>query len=543
MQTYTADTAPGAARRGQLAATTILALWLLSPTLMGIWFGGLGPDPAPRAVAVVLIASWLFALPLLVLGSVRYLFLFWLPVAFLVPLQCYLTYFFGSVPGDAITAAAIKASPAEAIDMVAGFGWMALLLPAAWIAYLLLWRRIDPALRLSAKSRKALAAALLMYAMVGLQGEQALGRTIALPPLFNESLASATYPAGHVISLARVLDTEKSANAPMVATHASAPADPQLLILVIGESVRPDHLGINGYARNTTPELARIGSELMSFSDVVSTANNTAAAVPNIARRATAGGNVSLVSMFREAGFRTTWFSNQQLTVYNPQADLSDFSTNNWHEKMRQDADLLPMLAACIKQCGPRQFVVLHMYGSHFPYDERYGRRDQVFTPTLRDAGFATAAPNFKTELINSYDNSLLGFDRFLANVIAQAGAVDKPALVLFTSDHGENLYDDERQMFMHAGPNPTRPDTTVPMLVWANAAYRAAHPGKIAALRATLPAPVNHLAILPTMLDLGGVDYDGKDPAQSLASGQFKPVEREVAGNQGQPINIKNLR
>lgn len=533
---------PAPRPRGRIAAA-ILAGWMLSPTLAALWAGRHASDAAFGMFAVVMVAAGVLALPLTLLGSARRLFLFWLPVGLLAPLQLYLVYFFGSMPGDAVTASALHLSPAETIDVIGAFGPLALLLPISWAAYLLLWRRIDPELRVPANGRKALAAGLLSYAMVGMHSEQTLAHYIAAPALFNEAIASATYPAGAALSLLRVVKAENAAMLPMVALHAAAPATAQVVILVIGESVRPDHLGINGYARDTTPELAKVGPALMSFSNVASTTNYTAGAVPNLVRRAVAGGNATLVSVFREAGFRTAWFSNQQTDIFTPQADLSDFSDTEWHQGFRQDLDLLPLLDSCLKQCGERQLIVLHMYGSHFPYDARYVRRDQVFTPIFRDVGYATAAPQFKRELINSYDNTLLAGDRFLAGVIARARASAKPAVVLFTSDHGENLYDDDRQLFMHIGPHPSRADTMVPMLFWANAAYAGSHADKIGAMRAQLGAPVNHLAVMPTLLDLAGVTYDGKDPAQSLASGKFQPLRRTVAATDGRPVAVDTLR
>jgi glucan phosphoethanolaminetransferase (alkaline phosphatase superfamily) len=535
----------GGARASGRAIPALLALWLLLPTLAGLWTSRQAPEAAFSAFGVLMLAIGVLALPLVLLGSARRLFLFWLPIGLLAPVQLYLIYFFGSVPGDALTKAALQIGAAETVELLAGLGWLVLLLPVMWIGYVLLWRRVDPALRLSGHARKTLAAGLLMYAAVGLLSEQELGRFVTIPPLLNLALASATYPAGNIVSLVRVRNAENVGTARMLPTNATAPDAPQVVILVIGETIRPDHLGINGYARNTTPELARLGPALMSFSNVASTTNHTAGAVPNLVRRVVPGGEVSLVSVFREAGFHTGWFSNQQRTVYEPQADLSDFSHAGWHEKMRQDADLLPMLASCIKQCGKRQLIVLHMYGSHFPYDERYGKRDRMFEPVFGDVGLSAPALRFKRELINSYDNSLLGTDRFLASVIAHAAVADKPAIVLFTSDHGENLYDDERDMFMHAGPHPTRRDTMVPLLFWANDAYTKTQSGKIAAMRARVAAPVNHLAVMPTLLDLAGVTYDGKDPALSLASDRFQPVKRMVEGSEhgSAPLAFDNLR
>lgn len=521
---------------GPRAAAAAAGLWLLLPTLGALALGAASP-------AALVFALWLLALPLVLLGSARRLFLFWLPVALLAPLQCYLIYFFRSVPGDAVTASALHVSLGQVLELLGGFGWLPLLLPLSWGLYWLLLRRMGAGPALSARARKALAAALLLYAMVGLHAQQTLSHYVPMPALLSEAVASSSYPASTVLSLLRVLKSDHAATVPTLALHAVAPPTPQVVILVIGESVRPDHLGLNGYARNTTPELAKLGADLLSFSDVASTANYTYAAVPNIVRRELAGGSATLVSVFREAGYRTAWFSNQQSDLFVANADLSDFSDVEWHQGLRQDSDLLPLLASCLKQCGERQFIVLHMYGSHFPYDARYTRRDQVFNPIFRDAGLPTAAPRFRQELINSYDNTLLAADRFLAGVIAQADAAGKPAVVLYTSDHGENLYDDERQFFMHIGPQPTRADTMVPLLLWGNQAYRAGHPDKLAALRRNVNGKLSHLAIFPTMLDLADIQYDGKDPRQSFASATFQPGLRMVGAAGGKQERVDDLR
>lgn len=518
------------------AIPAILAIWLLLPTLAASWIGIGSPD---QALATLLFGTWLLVLPLVLLGSARGLFLFWLPVGMFAPLQLYLIYFFGSVPGDAVTAAALLLSPAQAVELLGGFGWLPLMLPAAWMLYFTLWRKIPPAPVMPGKSRKALAAMLLLYAMVGMHAHRTIKHYVDMPALFNETVAATTYPASAAMSLQRVLGARMAPAVPMAKIGASAPAEPNLVILIIGESARTDHFGLNGYARNTTPELAKIGPDLLSFADVATSANYTHAAVPNLVSGDLGGRKASLVSVFREAGFKTAWFSNQWHDLYTPDADINEFADGD--EQHRQDADLLPRLESCLKQCGPRQFIVLHTYGSHFPYDGRYRARDTVFKPIFRNAALPTAAPRFREELVNSYDNSLLETDRFIAGVIARAGATGKPAIVLYTSDHGENLYDDERELFMHLGV-PSRADTMVPLFVWTSPAYRTAHPARIAALRGAMHTPVSHRAVMPTLLDMAGVDYPGKDPARSLASGAFRPAPRRVQMGGGGSIDVDAL-
>jgi lipid A ethanolaminephosphotransferase len=61
------------------------------------------------------------------------------------------------------------------------------------------------------------------------------------------------------------------------ASYASA-TKPLLFVLVVGETARADHFGINGYGRDTTPELARRG--VMSWREVRSCGTSTLASLP-----------------------------------------------------------------------------------------------------------------------------------------------------------------------------------------------------------------------------------------------------------------------
>ncbi|WP_154668041.1 hypothetical protein [Pseudoduganella violaceinigra] len=69
---------------------------------------------------------------------------------------------------------------------------------------------------------------------------------------------------------------------------------------------------------------------------------------------------------------------------------------------MRTDASLLPMFSSCVHRGGPRQFAVLHMHGSHIPYEDRYEAAPRVFTPTMLDLGIETPRASDKAATINS---------------------------------------------------------------------------------------------------------------------------------------------
>jgi glucan phosphoethanolaminetransferase (alkaline phosphatase superfamily) len=519
----------------------ILAGWLWLPSLAVLRSDQL-QGPA-EVIALLGLSLFILAGALVLVPRVRLYFLLWSPLALLVLPYSYLTLAYGSVPGDAMLASVLHTSPAMSLQVLLSFGWRVWLVPASWLLYLLLAWSLRRDWRLAPVPRQRLLAGLLMTAMVAMLSRVTLAQRVSLPPLFEQATANLAFPSGLAMSALRLARYEDQHAAfvsvhgrPAGGTPASAPSrtppqpEPLLVVLVIGESLRSDHLGINGYARNTTPQLAALGSELLTFPDVASTANWTNRAMPAIVARPMAGGRASVVQTFAEAGFRTAWLSNQEPNPQSAPAEVVEHAVDTQDFHLRTDVNLLPMFTSFVRQAGQRQFVVLHMIGSHIAYEERYGKDSKLFQPTLSDIGVAEPLLADKAAAINSYDNTVVEADKFLARVIATLRREERPAVLLFTSDHGENLFDDQRHLFMHAQAGATRYDTHVPLLVWMNGAYRASHPAVAQALHANLGKKISHTGVFATLLEIGAVDWDGRDPRQSFASASYVEGRREVA-------------
>lgn len=517
-------------RQRALFKTLALAAWLWLPSL-----AVLGTDHlhhAGDALALLLFSLLLLAAPLVIVPRIRWYFLLWSPLALLVPAYVYLTALYGSVPGDALLASALHTDPAMSWQVVSAFGWRLWLIPLSLLIYMGLAASLPRDWSLSGGARRRLLAVGLMYVMLAMLGRQTLAQHLRMPPWLEQSTLNLAFPSGLALSLARLARNEQGGRE-FVSVHgraASTPAPPVLVVLVIGESLRADHLGLNGYARNTTPRLAALGDELLTFPDVASTANWTNQAVPGIVALPLAGRRrASLPLTFAEAGFRTAWLSNQEPTPFSAGLDVVEHAVSSQDYHLRTDMNLLPMFTSFVRQAGPRQFVVLHMIGSHIPYEERYGAASRVYTPTLRDLGVEQPLAQHQQAAINSYDNTVIETDRFLARVIEVLRAEQRPAVMLYTSDHGENLFDDQRRLFMHAQTGPTRYDTHVPLLAWMNPAYRAAHPAQAQALRANRLQALSHVNLFPSLLALGEVDWDGADAARNFASPAYRPQPRKV--------------
>lgn len=519
-----------AVMRSDALKALLLAAWLWLPSWAVLRTDHL--QDASDALCLLLFSLLLLAAPLVLVPTVRRYFLLWTPLALLAGPAGYLTLAYGSVPGDALLSSALNTGLAMSAQVLASFGWKLWLIPLSLLIYLWLALSIRPDWRLGTAARKRLLACCLMPVMLAMVARQAVGHAVRVPPLIEQSTINLAFPSGLAAALWRVTNYERAvagAGFASVQGRSSVGDAPMLVVLVIGESLRSDHLGINGYARNTTPGLAALGPQLLSFPDVASTANWTNQAMPAIVTHAAGQQRATLLPTFREAGFRTAWLSNQEESSYGANAEVQEYARNSMDFHLRTDDNLLPLFTSFVRQAGPRQFVVLHMIGSHVPYEERYSGASRVFRPTLSDAGIGNPLPGNKAEAINSYDNTVVESDRFLSRVIAVLQAEQRPAVLVFTSDHGENLFDDQRQLFMHAQPGPTRYDTHVPLLVWMNPPYRQAYPARLAAVQANRSKPVGHASMFSSVLELGAVDWNGSDARASFASPAYQPGPRPV--------------
>lgn len=227
-------------------------------------------------------------------------------------------------------------------------------------------------------------------------------------------------------------------------------------VLVIGESARFDHFGINGYMRDTTPRLKNI-ENLTSFK-AKSASNLTYISIPSLLSRYPASKiENSFLSVLTSIGFNTTWIGTQTLMRNFANFDLGTISICS--DKIKSDASNCEQLA-----------------------------------------------------LVNSYDNSILYTDFFLSNLIDLLK--DKNAFLLYVSDHGESL--GENGYYGHGGPLIAE-QTTVPFLVWMSDEFKQNHPESVASIKNYANNEISHDYVFHSILDCLNIDSDVIDKGLSL--------------------------
>ncbi|MDQ2735054.1 MAG: phosphoethanolamine transferase domain-containing protein, partial [Pseudomonadota bacterium] len=192
----------------------------------------------------------------------------------------------------------------------------------------------------------------------------------------------------------------------------AAQAKPPLLVIVVGETARADHFSLDGYPRDTNPELAK--REVLSFRDVRSCGTDTRDSVPrmfsSLSKEAFENIKVdheNLLDLLQATGLAVLWIDNQagckEVCDRVPTASTSDLPAD---VKKRLCADgecfdeaLLVGLDERIDKLPEERrkrgiVVVMHQMGSHGPaYFKRSQPAQKHFLPECTNTTLGDCDP------------------------------------------------------------------------------------------------------------------------------------------------------
>lgn len=349
-------------------------------------------------------------------------------------------------------------------------------------------------------------------------------------------------PGNYVMSLARVAFEDQAgkhrARMPIgqdaKIVGRSALAKPRLLVIVVGETVRAQNWGLNGYARQTTPELAKIGP--INFPEVSACGSSTEVSVPCMFSpwgradydKDRIKHSESLMHVLEHAGIQTLWRDNQTgckgvcdgLAFESfEHGDLAPFCTG---EGCSDEVMLQGLDAELSKRRGD-VVLVLHQLGNHGPaYYKRYPNDLKRYTPACETSELGQCS---LAEIVNAYDNATLHTDAFLARTIRYlADQNGRDAAMIYLSDHGESL--GENGLFLHGVPYAIAPKTQlrVPMVMWLSPGFAASRGIDTACLRREAGQPASHDNLFHSVLGLMQVGTSVYDPARDLFRGCSRP-------------------
>ena len=299
----------------------------------------------------------------------------------------------------------------------------------------------------------------------------------------------------------------------------------EVYVYIIGEASRAMNWQLYGYGRETNPLLSQ-EEGLVVFRDVLTQSNTTHKSVPLILSSVATDEHDELYrrkglpALFNEAGFDTWFISNQSRQGAMIDHLAHDAKHLIYIRSPRHDTQLLDEMRKAIEKSTSRKlFFILHCYGSHFSYHQRYPREFAYFQP---DNDVAIAKQH-RPMLVNAYDNSVRYTDYVLSKIIDYLGSLENTSsALLYCADHGEDLIDDHRERFLHASPTTTAYQLYVASLAWFSESYRERFPEKVAAAEANATAPATTHALFHTMADMASIRGRFLTTKVSLVSPDF---------------------
>ena len=293
-------------------------------------------------------------------------------------------------------------------------------------------------------------------------------------------------------------------------------AKPKLMVFVVGETVRADHIGLNGYQRDTMPLLAS-QPDIYSFKNATSCGTSTAYSVPcmfSYANRDTynpdeADYNENVLDTLSKQGVNVIWRDNNSSSKgVADRVTFEDYKTPETNpdcDEECRDIGMLDGFDTLLNTGAPAKdtLILLHQMGNHGPaYFKRYPKAFEEYRPVCMTNELSKCDDQ---TVINAYDNAIRYTDYFLNSVIdtLKAYEQDYDVVMVYISDHGESL--GENNIYLHGLPYAIAPaaQKQVPVIIWSP------KNNGIDKNSFMLDKPVSHDFITPTLLNFFAITTD----------------------------------
>lgn len=319
-------------------------------------------------------------------------------------------------------------------------------------------------------------------------------------------------------------------------TASTSLAESPSIVVIIGESFSKYHSSLYGYGKLTNPLLsARVNDgSLNVFDDAISISDHTGVVMFSAfsANGSDEPNNTDILfpTCFRKAGYKTACLDNQYFPgggyTWITDVPLSDimFDYRNQHD-VKHDADLINE----IPQFADPQLIVMHLIGQHYTYEDRYTSEFKHFTA----ADYSKDLSEDEREIIAHYDNATIYNDYVVESVIRKFQ--DKNCMVVYFSDHGEELY--EIDDFMGHGNAAERPTVEyqlrVPFMVWTSSEFQSKYPDVVKRIKESVHKPILTDYVAHFLFEVAGIDTKYYCPELSFINDNYpEDISRIVLGN-----------
>jgi heptose-I-phosphate ethanolaminephosphotransferase len=301
------------------------------------------------------------------------------------------------------------------------------------------------------------------------------------------------------------------------------------IVVIIGESFSKYHSSLYSYPKATNPKLGELAqSNLYVYNDVITLFSYTTSVIKTIygitRYRSDKMPPPPFPSVLRGAGYKTELLDQRDyLTEAEYQIIWDNMYDTRNKTKIHDDMDLINTMD--VSKAEPNLYVI-NLRGQHYTYANRYPESFAHF----QRSDYPNVSNNHHAEIIAHYDNATLYNDFVIYNAIQKF--VDKEAVILYFSDHGEEIYD-YRNFMGHGGlsekSKKIKYQIEIPFMIWVSDLYKENHPDTVEKIKNAVDRPYNTGDLVHLIMDISGIKAKGYDPTRSVINDQFDSTHDRI--------------
>lgn len=317
-----------------------------------------------------------------------------------------------------------------------------------------------------------------------------------------------------------------------------------VIVLVIGESFNKYHSSLYGYSLPTSPQLTeeKKHQRLIVYDNAHTPNNGTSFVLKYIFTLNSCNKEITdksryvlLPAVFRKAGYRVVYFDNQYTRssggeldyscgyFLNPQRiNNSCFNYRN-QETTSYDGDFINHYKGYFLKDN-YSLNIIHLMGQHFDAGKRYPENFYKFTANdiHRDD-----LDEKQRRQVAEYDNATLYNDMVVKRIINEFSNID--AVVVYLSDHGEQIYDDGNDYFgrvfgSYNEPTALKNVYEIPFMIWCSDSFMIHHPQQYSAIKSSSHRYLCVDDVAYLLFDLAGIDFNYHCKERSVINEHYKP-------------------
>ena len=311
-------------------------------------------------------------------------------------------------------------------------------------------------------------------------------------------------------------------------------------IVIIGESLNKNHMGLYGYFRKTTPNLTEMyhSQDILKFNSVYSNHTVTTYTLSFALTQANQYNglkyynSISIVELLNKAKFETYWLTGQPthgafqnlVSVIAQEADhfipldMNDITKGFDGVLIQKVKNILHT------QSKKNRVIFVHLMGSHYTYTHRYPEKEfSKYTGNLQKSDFGI--PVDKNKKINYYDNSVLYNDYVVSSILKELEQYQGIHGMIYISDHSEDVVNN----YAHNPTKFTYEMTEIPMIAWFSNEYKNAYNDKYKQFKMNVDTLFSNDMFYDTLTGIMGIKTSMYQTKYDLSSTSYELKEQDA--------------